>query len=160
MVRIVRVIGFLLGIREDVMPLDVASAQDLAASIARRQFGPTSDAQALTKALVEMMANTLPGDVFRHVAPVLIRYFLGEEHAGWLGVSTETDPANLIAGPLRAVGLETSGLVEHSAALAAIAEKVGHLLVESIVYVERGGNRPSFAIPVELRQQWGVNWFS
>jgi hypothetical protein len=33
-------------------------------------------------------------------------------------------------------------------------------VLQSLVFIERGGNRPSFAIPADLRQQWGVNWVS
>jgi hypothetical protein len=153
-----RVVGHLLGVREELVPTNIASARDLAASIARRQFGPSPEAQSLTKALVDMMANTLPGDVFGHVAPLLIRYFLGKEWASWLGI--EGHFLNLMAGPLRLLGLEAGTILEDSQALSALAEKVGHLLIESLVYVERGGNRPSFTIPVELRQQWGINWLS
>ena len=106
-----------------------------------------------------MMAAVLPGDVFKHVAPLLIRYFLGKEHASWLGIEN-FDPVSLIAGPLRALGIHADAQVQDSKILSGLAEKVGHLLIESIVFVERGGNRPSFNIPTELRQQWGVNWNS
>src|SRR3954470_3813794 len=66
------VAGHLLGIRADLLPPDVESAGALSAAIARRQFGPTPEGQQMTKALVQMMADTLPGDVFRNVAPFLI----------------------------------------------------------------------------------------
>jgi hypothetical protein len=41
-----------------------------------------------------------------------------------------------------------------------LAQHAGKLIVGSVVLVERAGNRPSFSIPTELKQQWGVNWFS
>jgi ER-bound oxygenase mpaB/B'/Rubber oxygenase, catalytic domain len=153
------VAGHLLGIRQDLLPPNAESAGALAAAVARRQFGPTPEGQQMTRALVEMMANTLPGDVFRNVAPFLIRYFLGEERAGWLGIKQEHFLPFLTA-PLRFLGVETSHLLEDCGALNRVAEYVGRLLIESIVFIERGGNRPSFAIPADLRQQWGVNWLS
>jgi hypothetical protein len=58
------------------------------------------------------------------------------------------------------LGVHADAQVQDSKILSGLAEKVGHLLIESIVFVERGGNRPSFNIPTELRQQWGVNWNS
>jgi hypothetical protein len=51
-------------------------------------------------------------------------------------------------------------LIHNLPAVAALADDVGKLLINSIVLVERGGNRPTFTIPKELRQQWGVNWTS
>jgi hypothetical protein len=149
----------MLGIVDDLMPTSIDSARESAAAIARRQFGPSEAGQALTKALVDMLGHVLPGDVFQHVAPLLISYFLGKEHASWLGIA-DHHPIDLIAGPLRALGIQADQTVSNSRALSALADKVGHLLIESIVFIERGGNRPSFSIPAELRQQWGVNWTS
>ncbi len=153
------VAGYLLGVRKEMLPADVDSAQALAETVARRQFGPCPEGKAMTHALVDMMANILPGDVFQHMAPLFIRFFLGTEHAEWLGVTGDA-PLDLMAAPLRLLGIQAATLLENSAALTQLAEKVGHLLIESLVFVERGGNRPGFAIPTELRQQWGVNWLS
>ena len=153
------IVGHLLGIQPELLPRDVASARGLAEAIAAHQFGPCPEGQALTKALVDMMASTLPGDVFSRAAPLLIRCFLGATWAGWLGV--EEPPWEIaLAAPLRALGFEASALLERSKALSLLAEHVGQLIVESIVYVGRGGNRPSFSIPTDLREQWGVNWRS
>jgi len=55
-----KVIGHLLGIRNELLPKNFDSARDLAAAIVRRQFGPSSEGKALTKALVDMMAQVLP----------------------------------------------------------------------------------------------------
>jgi hypothetical protein len=113
----------------------------------------------MTKALVDMLANIVPGDAFRHVPSLLIRYFLGAQWAGWLGV-TDRPWAELAFAPLKLLGMQASDVLNDSKAARALAERFGHLLIEAIVYVERGGNRPSFTIPVELRQQWGINWTS
>ena len=37
---------------------------------------------------------------------------------------------------------------------------MGKVLINAIVLVERGGNRPTFTIAKELREQWGVDWTS
>jgi hypothetical protein len=153
------VAGHLLGIRQDLLPPHFDSAQALAAAVARRQFGPCPEGKDMTRALVQMMANVLPGDVFRNVAPLLIRYFLGKEWAAWLGIEEDAF-VQILSAPLRFLGVESSQLLKDSAGLSRLAERVGHLLIESIVYIERGGNRPSFSIPMQLRQQWGVNWLS
>lgn len=154
-----RIVGYLLGIRDEMLPRDMASAEALTMSIARRQFGPCAEGQAMTKALVDMLANVLPGDAFRDVPKLLIRYFLGAQWAGWLGI-TESPWAELALAPLKLVGMQASDILNDSTAARALAEKFGHLLIEAIVHIERGGNRPTFTIPAELRQQWGVNWTS
>src|SRR3954454_9160329 len=118
------VAGHLLGIRADLLPPDFESAGALSAAVARGQFGPTPEGQQMTKALVQMMADTLPGDVFRNVAPFLIRYFLGDERAKWLGIE-ERHSLQFLSAPLRFLGIETSRLLQDCAALNRLAEHVG-----------------------------------
>jgi hypothetical protein len=89
----------------------------------------------------------------------MVRYFLGEEWTQWLGV-TESWWVEAALAPLRLVGMERGEILNDSAAMRQLAQQVGKLIVGSVVLVERGGNRPSFSIPLELKQQWGVNWFS
>ncbi len=153
------IVGHLLGIQDELLPAGFAEAKALAAAIAEHQFGPSADGQALTKALTDMVAHLLPGNVFDTVPRLLIRYFLGKQWAEWLGVD-ESVLAELASAPLRLPGIAFSGAIEDSKTLGAIAEKAGKALIDAVVYVERGGNRPSFSIPLELRQQWGVNWTS
>ncbi len=113
----------------------------------------------MTEALVERMQYMLPGDLFDSVPPLLMRYFLGAEHAAMIGIQDDRF-AKLLAGPLRLGGMTLSDLLRDSRVIGQIAERLGQVLVQSLVYVQRGGNRPSFSIPSELRQKWGVNWTS
>ncbi len=152
-----RVVGYLLGIQDEILPEDITSAEVLTMTIARRQFAPCAEGQAMTKALIDMLANVVPGDVFRHVPAALIRYFLSAQWAAWLGIG-ESPWTELALTPLKLLGVEASDILNNSKAARALAEKFGRLLIDAIVYVERGGNRPAFTIPAELRQQWGANW--
>ncbi|HVE86195.1 MAG TPA: oxygenase MpaB family protein [Myxococcales bacterium] len=151
------VAGHLLGIRPELLPRDVRQAEGLALAVARHQFGPSEAGRALTRALVEMMEHILPGNIFDPLPGLLIRYFLGERWASWLGLEGSPN-LELLAAPLRLFNLELGEALRQSRALTVLAERVGKLLVEAAVYVERGGTRPSFSLPTELRQQWGVNW--
>jgi hypothetical protein len=153
------VVGHLLGIHPEMLPPDLASAQALSEGIAQHEFGPSAEGQELTSALLGSLDYVLPGNVFKHVPPVLIRYFLGPQWAAWLGIE-ESALTQVAAVPLRLLGFDLSQVLEHSTGAKDLAQKVGHLLIQSIVFVERGGNRPTFSIPADLRQQWGVNWLS
>lgn len=153
------VVGHLLGVHDDLLPANPVQGEALAAAIAAHQFGPTPEGRDLTKALVDMLAHILPGDLFNHLPAVMVRYFLGSQWAGWLGVH-EGVLAELAAQPIRLLGLTFGRHIEDSESLRNIAEHVGKLLIGAIMLVDRGGNRPSFFIPTELRQVWGVNWTS
>jgi hypothetical protein len=153
------VIGHLLGVHDNLLPGNPSQAKALAGAIAAHQFGPTKEGKDLTTALVDMLANILPGDVFQKMPAIMLRFFLGMEWAEWLGVH-EGLLAELAAQPIRLGGLTFGSMTEDSKALGNIAEKMAQLLIGSIMFVGRGGNRPSFGIPTELREVWGVNWTS
>ncbi len=159
-----QIVGHQLGIRDDMIPADNTSAEALCAAIARRQFGACPEGQLMTKALIESIQYQLPGDVFDDAPGLLIRYFLGEEHAGMLGVQKtaleQSGLRSVLTLPLNIGGEVLTDLIHDSPAIADLAEKVGKVLINSIVLVQRGGNRPTFTIPKELQQQWGVNWTS
>lgn len=153
------VIGHQLGLRDDLLPAAPAQAKALADAIAAHQFGPTQDGQDLTKALSDMLCHIVPGDVFNDMPPVMMRYLLGKQWAQWLGIHDDflRDAA---AKMLRFLGKTFPDITDDSKALADVAETAGKLLIGSLMFVERGGDRPSFAIPAQLREVWGVNWTS
>jgi len=159
-----QVVGHQLGLRDDMIPADNVSGAALCAAIERRQFGACPEGKQMTKALIESMQYQLPGNLFDDAPALLIRYFLGDDHAAMIGVEKapleQSGLRSVLALPLQASGEVLSDLIHNSPAIAALADDVGKVLINSIVLVERGGNRPTFTIPDELRQQWGVNWTS
>ena len=159
-----QIVGHQLGLRDDMIPADTASAEALCAAIARRQFASCPEGILMTEALVQSIQYQLPGNLFDAAPALLIRYFLGDEYAAMIGVQKtllgQTGLRGLLALPLEAGGEALSDLAHDSQAIASVAEQMGKLLINSILLVERGGNRPTFTIPKELQQQWGVNWTS
>ncbi len=159
-----QIVGHQLGLRDDMIPADNGSAGALCAAIARRQFASCAEGISMTKALVESIQYQLPGNLFDGAPALLIRYFLGDEHASLLGIQKtmleQIGLSSALTLPLQAGGEALSDLTHNAQAMALIAEQLGKLLINSIVLVERGGNRPTFTIPKELKQQWGVNWTS
>jgi hypothetical protein len=159
-----QIVGHQLGIRDDMIPADNASAEALCGAIARRQFGACPEGKLMTKALIESVQYQLPGDLFDDAPGLLMRYFLGDEYAGMLGVEKtaleQSGLRKLLTLPLHVGGEVLTDLVHDSPLIADLAEKMGKVLINSIVLVERAGDRPTFSIPKELQQQWGVNWTS
>jgi hypothetical protein len=99
------------------------------------------------------MQYELPGNLLDALPAIFLQHFMGKEDAALLGVGEAADPAL----PITLFG-ELLTKVNRDALIADAAEKVSRLLINSAVLVARGGNRPSFAIPEQLKQQWGVNW--
>jgi hypothetical protein len=159
-----QIVGHQLGLSDDMIPADNDSAAALCAAIARRQFGPCPEGKLMTKALIESVQYQLPGNLFDDAPGLFIRYFLGDEHAAMIGVEKtgleQSGLRGVLALPLQIGGEVVTDLIHDLPAIADLAEKLGKVLINSIVLVQRDGNRPTFTIPKELKQQWGVNWTS
>jgi ER-bound oxygenase mpaB/B'/Rubber oxygenase, catalytic domain len=154
-----KAIGHILGIQEKLVPADVADAEAFTAAFEERQFAACDEGRRMTEALLKAMAHILPGNMFDLLPRALTHYFVGPKIADLLGVQTVPFGdklfstlwrANLIVGDIEA----TPGFMRQLVAL------VSRQLLEALQFVARGGNRPSFNIPAELRQRWGINWCS
>src|ERR1039457_1725217 len=71
-----KVVGHILGIRPEMLPVDYTDAAALAARIAARQFAACEEGQYMTRALVQMLQHIVPGDVFDAVPELFMRHFL------------------------------------------------------------------------------------
>jgi ER-bound oxygenase mpaB/B'/Rubber oxygenase, catalytic domain len=152
-----KVVGHILGIHPELLPLDYADAEAFAARIAARQFAACEEGRYMTRALVEMLRHIVPGNVFDAVPELLMRYFLGDPTADLLAVAPGR-AAQILLGPLQLLAHTTSTVTHSSNELARVHELFGRALIEGIVLVGRGGKRIPFSVPTELLQAWGVNW--
>lgn len=151
------VVGHVLGIQDDLLPQSESAAAALAAAIARRQFAASPEGQQLEAALLEMMQHIVPGNVFDFVPAALTRFLLGDATADLLAIRHFPLTRELFL-PLRLCNLIAEEVLEHPAPLAKIAVLFSRKLIESFQFVSRGGSRPAFGIPTQLRETWGLNW--
>ncbi len=79
------VVGFLMGIREDLLPADHEDAQALYDAIREHQGGASDAGRALTNALMTLLQQLMPPGS-RHLPVVLTRYLVGTEAATMLGL--------------------------------------------------------------------------
>lgn len=153
-----QIIGEQLGLREDLIPVDLQSAEALTMVFQRRQYGVCPEGQEMTQALVDTLKYELPGNLLDGMPALYIRHFMGGEYAQILGVpGGAADGAEFL--PVKVFGTVLSAL-DRDKWIAEMGRKLSRMLINAALLVGRGGNRPSFAIPEELRQQWGVNWLS
>lgn len=152
-----RVVGYLIGLRDEMLPADLKSAAALMRTIAVRQYAACPEGQQLTGDLMRMLQYHLPGNILDPVPSALTRYLLGNEASDLLAVDRNELLASL-ALPMRLIGLKTDAALDRSPALRQLSTVFSRKLVESILLVGRGGTRVSFDLPNDLRQTWGVNW--
>jgi hypothetical protein len=148
------VVGHLMGIRDELLPDDLAQAGELTQIIAQRQQHASEAGEEMTRALVNMLEAQLPGTIFKGMPDTMIRYLVGDDVANMIGVKKEDWTAHLM-GP---VG-DLFGILEKdhkSTIMSKVAARFSMEFVESVAWLYRGGNRATFRIPDTLREQWGL----
>ncbi len=150
-----KVVGHLIGIREDLLPLDLADAEEAWAAIRKRQTAHSPEGVEMTAALVGLLQKQMPPGQ-HHLPPTLIRYLVGDEVADLLSVArpSRIDDAELSA--LRRATAVMGRDAEHDRVVRRLGERLGRLMFEAFLVAERGGTRASFALPDELADRWGV----
>lgn len=147
-----RVVGFLLGVDERLLPARLEEGEQLADLIFARVFAVSAEGRKLTHVLIEHLEHLVPGSLFEGLASTLIRHLVGRDTAELLAVPP-SDWSLAVLEPLRVLG----GWVEgggRSEATTRMCERLGRLLMEGLVWMGQGGKRPPFRIPGVLRDSW------
>jgi hypothetical protein len=84
------VVGFLMGIREELLPAGFEDAAELFEAIQRRQHGESVAGQKLTAALLGAVEDALPGDHHDRLVSALARRLVGDATADALGIARPT----------------------------------------------------------------------
>jgi hypothetical protein len=149
-----RVVGFLLGVDERLLPAGLEEGERLADLIFERVFAPSVQGREMTRVLIERLDHLVPGQIFEGLAATLIRYLVGDETADLLAVPP-SDWSHAVMKPLWLLGWLVEGS-ERSELTAKLCELFGRMLVEGLVWVGQGGSRPPFRIPEVLQESWRV----
>jgi ER-bound oxygenase mpaB/B'/Rubber oxygenase, catalytic domain len=100
------VIGYLMGIREELLPARFADAEELFNAIRRRQHGESDAGRKLTAALLEALRDAVPGRLHDSMPAALTRQLVGSSTADALGVPRASGLTRLrLAAILRAWAL-------------------------------------------------------
>lgn len=152
------VVGYLLGIAEDMRVRDFDDASALAGAIRRRQFAASPEGRAMTSALLTLLDEMTPGYLFDDTLPPLIRLLIGDDVADIIGVP-RSDMVDDFARLARvtdwlqdALGADRDNFVH--AVVSRWAHPFGRLLLHSMFAQQRGGLRADFAIPDHLARRW------
>ncbi|MER6912792.1 oxygenase MpaB family protein [Streptomyces sp. NPDC000594] len=150
-----RVVGAMLGIDLAAMPKDLAEARLFSDLYMSRHMAPSEEGVRLTRQLMDLYEEVVPGTVFDPVVPAMIRYLVGDTAADWLDVprSALWDSAIRTAPALLGV-LET---LEDRSPLAAWAlDRVGHYTSVLELSSLTRGRIMQYAIPEQLKSEYGV----
>jgi len=144
-----RVVGSLLGVPDALIPADRAETEALWSAIMGRQHAPSLAGRQLTEALVEHMNSYLPGTLWDGTTAELMRTFLGDEVADWLGVPRRNWTAVLLAAERRWYG-HADDRRDQSALLRSMNRWFNGELLEAVFFAETKGKKPQFQLPEPL----------
>jgi hypothetical protein len=84
------VVGYLMGIREELLPAHFSDARELFDTIQRRQQGQSDAGQKLTAALLKALEDAVPGRHHDPLPAALTRKLVGSATADTLGIERAT----------------------------------------------------------------------
>ncbi|MFE3525663.1 oxygenase MpaB family protein [Streptomyces sp. NPDC059161] len=150
-----RVVGAMLGIDQAHAPQDLDQARQFSDLYMTRHMGPSEEGAHLTRQLIDLFEEVVPGTLFDPLVSALIRYLIGDTCADWLQVPrTRWDTAVKAAPALLGI-LET---IEDNSPLGAWAlDRLGHLTTLFELSSLTRGRVMHYAIPEHLRKEYDVS---
>jgi hypothetical protein len=141
-------IGYLLGIEEDLLPLDREATKALMAHVRSFHFEASDAGKALTEALLAQGREAMP-PFLKGLPATALRWYVGDEVAEVTGVG-RPDWTRLMFGPLAALSAQVSAVEAHTRFLRGMSAWLGRCMLEVAIAAGRGADRARFAIPEEL----------
>jgi hypothetical protein len=149
-----RVVGAMLGVDQDHAPADLRQARRFSDLYMTRYMGPSEEGAHLTRRLIDLYEEVVPGTLFDPVVGALIRYLIGDTCADWLQVPRTPWDTAVKAAPALLGILES---IEDRSPLGAWAlDRLGHFTTLFELSSLTRGRVMHYAIPEELKKDYGV----
>ncbi|MDX2765830.1 oxygenase MpaB family protein [Streptomyces europaeiscabiei] len=150
-----RVVGAILGIDQGHVPQNLQAAREFSDLYMTRHMGPSEEGAQLTRQLIDLYEEVVPGTFFDPIVSALIRYLIGDTCADWLQVPRTTWDTVVKAAPTLLGLLET---IEDRSPLAGWAlDRLGHLTSAFELSSLTRGRVMHYAIPEHLKKDFGVS---
>lgn len=150
-----RVVGAMLGVDQEVVPQSLAEARLFLDRYMIRHMGPSEEGAHLTRQLIDLYEEVVPGTFFDPIVSSLIRHLVGDTCADWLQVARTPWDTVVKAVPHLLGVLET---IEDRSPLGAWAlDRLGHLTTILELSSLTRGRVMHYAIPEQLRKDYGLS---
>jgi hypothetical protein len=153
-IHVWNLVGHQMGIRDDLLPLSWHDSNALWELRRSREYGPTPEGQALTKAAIECMQELFAFTRLPGLPATGIRHYLGDETADMLGVPRADWTRVIFELMHRTDALYELALVRIPGT-APIASILGRRIWRGFELYGRG-DRSCFQVTDELKLSWGL----
>ncbi|MEV7288408.1 oxygenase MpaB family protein [Streptomyces sp. NPDC093252] len=150
-----RVVGAMLGVDQDAVPRTLDEARQFLDLYMIRHMGPSPEGAHLTRQLIDLYEEVVPGTFFDPIVSALIRHLVGDTSADWLEVPRTAWDTVVRAVPHLLGVLET--IEDHSPFGAWALDRLGHLTTVFELSSLTRGRVMHYAIPEQLRKDYGVS---
>ncbi|MFI6638885.1 oxygenase MpaB family protein [Streptomyces sp. NPDC050504] len=148
------VVGSILGCDMESAPKNLAEAREFCDLYLTRNLGPSDEGVQLTRQLVKMYEDVVPGTLFDPIVPATMRFLVGDTIGDWLQLPRSAWDTAAKAIPVFLGMLES---IEDSSPLGEWAlDKAGSLLTTFELASLTRGRVMQYAIPEELKSDYGV----
>ncbi|WP_422359291.1 oxygenase MpaB family protein [Reichenbachiella sp.] len=158
-----KVVGYLMGINENLLPDTYEEGFHLATKILEHQAAPSIAGEALTSSCIQFVNHMIPGDTFDELPGYLMHNFLqeysdacGVDLAKCIGVDHEVGTADHLVLKLTKLLTGTISFFERDNFVNEISKPFNKVLLEGIIKFYNSGQRTHFLIPPSLKKNWGV----
>ncbi|MFJ3880234.1 oxygenase MpaB family protein [Streptomyces sp. NPDC090077] len=149
-----RVVGAMLGVDQDAVPANLDEARQFLDLYMIRHMGPSDEGTHLTRQLIDLYEEVVPGTFFDPIVSALIRHLVGDTCADWLHVPRTGWDRVVKAVPGLLGVLET---IEDRSPLGAWAlDRLGHLTTVLELSSLTRGRVMHYAIPEQLKKDFGI----
>lgn len=150
-----KVVGAILGVDQEAVPQNLTEAREFLDRYMIRYMGPSEEGAVLTRQLIDLYEEVVPGTFFDPIVSALIRFLVGETSADWLDVPRTPWDTVIKAVPHLLGVLET---IEDRSPLGAWAlDRIGHLTTVFELSSLTRGRVMHYAIPEHLKADFGVS---
>lgn len=144
-----RVIAEMLGIQKELIPDKLNEARQMMSFIAKRQLGPSAEGIFMTRALIKMFDELIPGHIADGHMHEFMRHLVGDEIADWMEI-----PRLEEKGIFGLLGhLKFFKTIDYIFMRESYLNKLCIDLILKAMHFEQR-DQPLFVIPTHLRNAW------
>ncbi len=151
-----RVVGHIMGIREELIPVNSQDALALGHAILNDQMVPSESGQVLTKDLIEFQARLTKGLLSEKTNVSIIRLMMGNERSDLLGVpEVEAREVQKIKKKLTRIARFMEFMAK-SVVFSLLLRLINQAMLHGMIWYMNRSGEVNFYLPPSLTRAWSV----
>jgi hypothetical protein len=159
-----KVIGYLMGVDEDLLPDSFDEGWTLATRILEHQAEESMEGKALTASCIAFIKHMLPGNAFDDIPEFFIWYFFqdvaqasSKDLSNMVGISSHKTLKDEFTLKLTKFFMHDLNGLEHKQIVETISDKINLLLLQGMLTHYNDEKKVRFLIPPNLQQDWNLS---